>query len=100
MAEAVARSRLSGILDFSTVPDVWPSLARKIGQSRRLSVSLAGVEKANSAALALLLEGLELARKSGCELEYRDIPRELLELARVSNVEAILRDARAASSAG
>jgi len=47
-------------------------------------------EKANSAALALLLEGLELARKSGCTLEYSNIPRELLELARVSNVEALL----------
>ncbi len=98
MAEAVARSQLSGVLDFSTVPGVWPSLARRIRQSKRLTVSLAGVEKANSAALALLLEGLELARHSNCDLEYSDIPRELLELARVSNVETIILGGAAASS--
>lgn len=100
MAETAARSQLSGVLDFASVPEVWPPLARRIRQSRRLVVSLAGVEKANSAALALLLEGLELARNSGCQLEYREIPAELLELARVSNVETILLGGQAASSAG
>ena len=100
MAEEVARSQLSGVLDFATVPEVWPSLAQKIKGSRRLVVSLAGVEKANSAALALLLEGLELARSSDCELEYRDIPQELLELARVSNVERVILGEQAASFAG
>jgi phospholipid transport system transporter-binding protein len=100
MADEVARSQLSGVLDFASVPEVWAALARRIRQSRRLVVSLAGVEKANSAALALLLEGLELARDSGCELEYREIPGELLELARVSNVEALLLGGQAASSAG
>ena len=99
MADEGIRSQLSGVLDFSTVPQVWPALARRIRQSKRLTVSLAGVEKANSAALALLLEGLELARNSGCTLEYSDIPRELLELARVSNVEAIIVGGQAAPSA-
>ncbi len=98
MAETVARSQLSGVLDFSTVPGVWPLLARRIRQSKRLTVSLAGVEKANSAALALLLEGLELARNSGCALEYSDMPQELLELARVSNVETIILGGAVASS--
>lgn len=90
MAEAAGRSRLSGTLDFVSVPRVWPSLERRIRSSRRLVVSLAGVEEANSAALALLLEGLALARRTGCELGYTDIPEELLELARVSNVEELI----------
>ena len=98
MTETVARSQLSGVLNFTTVPGVWPLLARRIRQSKRLVVSLAGVEKANSAALALLLEGLELARHSGCALEYSDMPQELLELARVSNVETIILGGAAASS--
>jgi len=90
MAEKLVRSRLSGTLDFESVPRVWPSLAEKIRASRRLEVSLEGVEKSNSAALALLLQGLELARRSGCELRYKEIPPPLLALARMSNVERLL----------
>ncbi len=81
---------LSDTLDFVTVPQLWPVLAQRIRSSRELRVSLAGVKQANSAALALLLEGLELASRSGCRLRYVELPEPLLELARVSNVERIL----------
>ncbi len=90
MADTFALGRLSDTLDFATVPDLWPVLAERIGRSPSLRVSLEGVKKTNSAALALLLEGLELAARRGCRLSYVDLPEELLELARVSNVEEIL----------
>lgn len=77
-------------LDFSTVPDLWPELARRIASARELEVSLRGVTRANSAGLALLLEGIELANRKSCRLRYRDIPADLLALARMSNVEALL----------
>lgn len=93
MAEPLIRTRLAGALDFDSVPEVWPSLESRIRAARRLLVSLAGVEKANSAALALLLEGLSLARRIGCELTYTDLPRELLDLARASNVEGLIAGA-------
>ncbi len=90
MAETLALADLAKRLDFSTVPEVWPRLAERIDQSQALQVSLAGVEQANSAALALLLEGLDHARSRGCQLRYQDIPQSLLELARMSDVEPLL----------
>ncbi len=90
MAADIATYELKGTLDFSTVPDLWPQLRQQIEQHTRLRVSLAAVKQANSAALALLLEGLELAQHRGCALRYEQIPEELLALARVSNVAELL----------
>ncbi len=90
MGSVDKRSRLSGRLDFETVPRLWPELAQRIRAADELEVSLAGVKEADSAALALLIEGLALARRTGCRLRYRDIPGPLLALARLSHVEALL----------
>lgn len=86
---------LSGRLDFSSVPEVWPRFEARISESKRLQVSLAGVQQANSAALALLLQGVEHARRSGCQLHYINLPDELLALARVSNVATLLAGGKA-----
>ncbi len=90
MAERLELGRICPRLDFDTVPRVWPELAGRIRTAAFLDVSLAGVEHADSAALALLLEGVELARRQGCELRYTDLPEALLALARMSNVETLL----------
>lgn len=86
----MARWDLSGELNLSTVPDLWPEMARKIRHSKRLVVSLAGVKTASSAALALLLQGLDEAQEVGCKLRYEHMPQNLQALARVSNVQKIL----------
>ena len=90
MADGDKRSRLSGRLDFETVPRIWPELARRIRAADELEISLGGVKEADSAALAMLVEGLALARRSGCRLRYRDIPESLMALARLSHVEGLL----------
>ena len=82
---------LSGVLDFASVPDVWPALSRLIGQQARLEVSLADVASSNSAALALLLEALQHARSSGCDLRFTRLPQGLTDLADLSNVLELLR---------
>ena len=90
MADRLELGQFGARLDFDTVPRLWPSLAARIESSPALEVSLKGVTHANSAALALLLEGLELAARKGCRLQYLDLPEALLELARVSNVDSFL----------
>ncbi|WP_456374338.1 STAS domain-containing protein [Thiolapillus sp.] len=82
--------KLDGALDLTSIPRLWPEMARRIRASSELTISLGGVRKTSSAALALLLQGLEEARKVGCSLRYVDIPDDLLALARVSNVEKLL----------
>ncbi|WP_456380240.1 STAS domain-containing protein [Thiolapillus sp.] len=86
----MSRWQLSGALNLSTVPDLWREMAAQIHANRQLVVSLEGVESSSSAALALLLQGLEEAQQSGCELRYEHIPQDLLALAKVSNVLEIL----------
>lgn len=81
---------LKGVLDLESVPGLWTELARQIRSQPVLNVSLSRVERASSAALALLLQGLEESREVGCQLRYVDIPEDLLALARVSNVEKLL----------
>jgi len=86
----MSRWELKGVLNLSTVPDIWQDLAAKIHRSKQLTVSLSGVKSASSAALALLLQGLDEARDAGCELHYEQIPADLRALAQVSNVQEIL----------
>ncbi|MEJ2575428.1 MAG: STAS domain-containing protein [Gammaproteobacteria bacterium] len=94
MKPAVALTRagadrwsLSGALDFSTVPEAWRLLEPVVSEAGAVSLSLAGVQRANSAALGLLLEAEEVARRSGCRLVLRDVPAKLRDLAAVSNLD-------------
>ena len=61
-----------------------------MAQGGQLKLSLERVTHANSAALALLLQGLDLARSSDCELSYIRLPDTLVSLAEMSNVDALL----------
>jgi len=90
VGDQVSRWSLPEVLDLDSIPDIWPEMARRIGASRELSISLAGVKRTSSAALALLLQGLEEAKRAGCSLRYTHVPEDLLALARVSNVESLL----------
>ncbi len=90
MSDKVSEWPLPDVLDLASIPDIWPEMARRIDASPELTVSLVGVKRASSAALALLLQGLEEARRAGCSLRYTHVPEDLLALARVSNVESLL----------
>ena len=84
------RWKLAGILDFSSVPALWPALEGLLKAGGRLTLSLAGVRQTNSAGLVLLVEARDLARRSDCSLSLTDIPAELLDLARMSRCETLL----------
>jgi len=81
---------LDGVLDFSTVPTVWPTLEKLLKAGGAVSLSLAKVSQTNSAGLVMLVEARDLARRSGCRLELLDIPAEMLALARMSRCETLL----------
>lgn len=81
---------LGGTLDFATVPDIWPQLERELKTVRALEISLARVERSNSAALAMLVEARDLARERGVRLSLVDLPAGLLELAQISSAESLI----------
>ncbi|WP_242445794.1 STAS domain-containing protein [Chromatium okenii] len=69
---------------------LWRELARN--GLDQVEIDLSGVESANSATLALLLECAELARERSIRLTYRELPEALTRLATVSNLLPLLEN--------
>ena len=82
--------RLGGVVDFETAPEAWGLLRPVLGGGGDVVLSLRGVQRANSAALGVLLECLDLVRSSGGRLILRDVPATLRDLAAMSNLQAVL----------
>jgi phospholipid transport system transporter-binding protein len=55
-----------------------------------LLFDLKGVEKTDSAGLALLVEWMSLAKKKGQDIAFTNIPKQMLDIARVSGLDAVL----------
>jgi phospholipid transport system transporter-binding protein len=53
-------------------------------------IDLAGVTASDSAGLALLIEWLSVAKGAGRALRFENIPSQLQQLARLSEVEELL----------
>ena len=83
-------AELQGALDFHSVPLLWPQLKALIERGEALQVSLAQVSSTNSAALALLTEAASLARSRSVELQFSDLPQDLLDIAELSNAAQLI----------
>jgi phospholipid transport system transporter-binding protein len=84
------RAGVSGPLSFATAGALLEPGARFIGSGEADSIDLAGVQGADSAGLALLIEWLSLAQAAGRPLHYTNIPNQLMQLARLCDVEPLL----------
>lgn len=84
------RYSLEGVLDFATVTRVAGKGIALLRRDALVDIDLAGVESANSAGLALLLEWLDVARARGARLAYRNLPDSLVRIAAVSNLATLL----------
>lgn len=82
---------LSGDLSFETVPRLLES-GRVLfeGGTGAIRVDLAAVTRSDSAGLALLVEWLRSARRSGREIAFLNIPAKMLATARVSGLDRVL----------
>ncbi len=83
--------QVSGELTFATVTALNGQAARLFAsQSGDLTVDLGGVNRADSAGLALLIEWLRWARLHGVALRFRRMPAQMRTMAAVSDLEPIL----------
>jgi len=85
-----SRSRVGGSLHFSTVSAVLTAGMAAIEAGRADSLDLAGVTGSDSSGLALLIEWLSVAKAAGRSLRYENLPTQLHQLARLSEVEELL----------
>lgn len=84
---------LSGVLDFATVTQLAQAgerLLRQVPDAAAIEVDLSGVEQANSAGLALLIQWLEMAQERDIQLSYRHLPDSLQRIAAFSNLQDLL----------
>jgi phospholipid transport system transporter-binding protein len=88
--QADHRALLSGELRFDTVASMLDVGDRVIRGGHLAVIDLAAVSAGDSAGLALLIEWLSVARAVNRPLRYENIPSQLHQLARLSEVEELL----------
>jgi phospholipid transport system transporter-binding protein len=89
--EDSGRFKLEGELSFVSVQAAIKKTADFFAPpANKMVFDLAGITKADSAGLALLLEWLRLSSLGGVELHYVNLPRQLLAMAHVAGVDDIL----------
>jgi phospholipid transport system transporter-binding protein len=95
-ATGAGRFAASGPLTFATARRACALGLRVLGAAGggALEVALGGVTAADSAGLAVLLDWQGAARRAGRTLSYTELPQGLEALARISEVEELLRPAR------
>lgn len=82
--------RLVGELSFKTVPTLGDQEGVLFNGGDTVICDLSGIERSDSAGLALLVSWARAARSRGKSLRLRAIPAQLLSLVRVSGLEAVL----------
>lgn len=84
------RFALNADLTFETVTSMLVESKRLFADQEHIDIDMAGVRRADSAGLALLLEWLSWAQSAGRRIEYRNIPAQIAAIARISEVDALL----------
>ena len=83
--------QLAGDLSFASVPQIYPQGEMLFhSKATALVLDLRAVERTDSAGLALLVEWLRQARHQRKDLRFRNIPAQLLAIAKASGLEKIL----------
>jgi phospholipid transport system transporter-binding protein len=88
--QAGDRSRVTGALHFTTVSALLERGHAAITDGRAAVIDLSTVSESDSSGLALLIEWLSIAKEARRSLRYENIPEQIQELARLSDVEALL----------
>jgi len=84
------RLAIAGELSFASVPQLWQRWRELSGDRQAMDIDLRGVQRSDSAGLALLIECMRHARQTGQSVRFFNIPPQMLDMARVSGLEEML----------
>jgi phospholipid transport system transporter-binding protein len=83
--------QVEGELNFATAPELLQSMLSLLpATGSEVQIDLAGVTRSDSAGLALLVEWLRLAQERDITLQYQNLPSQLREIARISDLLPLL----------
>jgi len=80
----------SGEIGFANAVHAHAQLQQLIAVSGPMSIDCGGLERIDSAGLAVLLDIVAFARDQGTALRYVNLPAGVFRLARLGGVEALL----------
>ena len=81
---------VSGCLGFTEVTELLKSSKFLFNGQGDLTFDLSAVEKSDSSGLALLVEWMSMAKKSSQGISFQGIPKQMLDIARVSGLDKVL----------
>ena len=81
---------LTGEMTFDTAERILHESEEPFEEHTRIEVDLSGIEKADSAGLALLLEWITWANHTVREIRFVDMPERVLAIARTTEVDRLL----------
>ena len=82
---------VSGELNMQTVPAISRTAnSQLLGLQGKVSIDLSAVSRADSAGLALLIDWLRIAKQNQYSIAFRNLPKQLQQIAAVSELEDIL----------
>lgn len=87
---AGGRLEIHGDLNFTSVPLLWNQCCSRFSGSTEFDIDLSGVQRSDSAGLAMLVECLRQARETGKTVRFFNIPAQMLAIARVSGLDQVL----------
>jgi len=85
------RFALNGEMTFETAQKILQASEEPFEQHTRIEVDLAGVTRADSAGLALLLEWITWANHTVREIRFLSMPQRIVDIARTTEVEQLLK---------
>jgi phospholipid transport system transporter-binding protein len=84
------RFAVHGVLGFPTVTKVLEESKELFSEHSIIEVDFSGVERSDSAGLALLIEWVNWAKHYVREISYKNIPKQIRAIAQISEVEWML----------
>lgn len=84
------RFDVSGDLSFDTVVALLSDSAQEFATFTTLAIDLGGVQRADSAGIALLLEWVRRARRQKKSLSFSRIPPQMSAIIQISNLQTLL----------
>jgi len=83
--------QLEGALSYANVSSVYKKTAGFFKKNRtHIQIDLGGITHSDSAGVALLVEWLSEARDNNQILKFINIPKQMLEMVRISSLERVL----------
>ena len=78
---------LTGDMTFATIDKQIAKATAFLASAKEITIDMAGIANTDSAGLALMIEWLKYARTKRTHLRFRNVPEQLVTLARLSGFD-------------